>query len=512
MYAFLTSSSLTDFFTYGDVISGTSSWLEVQDTSSGVTERLILTGTFGGYSNGYPTTGTVTGGSYSYGGVTQFTISSGSISVADFTNYVNADDPVGLFMQLLGGNDQLIGSSGADRLYGFDGADSLDGRGGNDELIGGFGNDSYTVNSVADHVYEQAGQGTDTVFSTAAAYILPDGTYGSLENLTLLGSAAINGTGNGLNNVITGNAAANVLNGGLGADLLRGGLGNDTYVVDNAGDVTTESSPAGGTDTVLSSVSRTLGAYLENLTLTGSAAINGTGNALANVITGNAAANVLNGGAGADTLKGGAGNDIYVVDNAGDLTIETSGTGGTDLVQSSVTRTLSAFIENLTLTGSGAIDGTGNALANTITGNQSANLLSGGAGADILSGHGGADTLSGGAGIDSLAGGTGADKFLFDSGLSATANVDQIVDFSVVDDTVVLDQSVFTSLTATGALATSAFYAGTAAHDADDRIVYDSATGKLYYDADGSGAGAQILFAQMHVGLALTSADFLIVA
>jgi Ca2+-binding RTX toxin-like protein len=125
----------------------------------------------------------------------------------------------------------------------------------------------------------------------------------NLENLTLTGTGAINGTGNSLNNVLTGNSAANVL---------TGGAGNDTYVV-GAGDTVVEAANE-GTDLVQSSVSWTLGANLENLTLTGTGAINGTGNSLNNVLTGNSAANVLTGGAGNDTLAGGLGNDTYRVD------------------------------------------------------------------------------------------------------------------------------------------------------------------------------------------------------
>src|SRR5437773_12012847 len=224
-------------------------------------------------------------------------------------------------------------------------------------MIGGTGDDTYTVDSTSDVVTENSGEGTDTVVSSV------DSTLGAnLENLTLIGSALC-GTGNALANVITGNAHDNVLDGGAGADTLTGGAGDDTYFVDSTGDVVTENAGE-GTDTVVSSVDYALGANLENLTLVG-AAVNGTGNELANVITGNAHDNVLDGGAGADTLIGGAGDDTYFVDATGDVVTELSGEG-TDTVVSSIDYTLGANLENLTLAGKAAY-GTGNDQDNVIT-------------------------------------------------------------------------------------------------------------------------------------------------
>jgi Ca2+-binding RTX toxin-like protein len=281
--------------------------------------------------------------------------------------------------------DTIVGTSQADTINGAAGDDQIDGGAGADTLVGGLGNDSYTVDNAGDIVTENANEGTDLVRTNVTF------TLGSnLENLTLTGTAAINGTGNTLNNVLTGNSGDNVLDGGAGNDTMIGGLGNDTYVVDSASDVVTESAGE-GTDLVRASIAYTLGNNVENLTLTGSAAINGTGNALNNVVTGNSGDNTLDGGTGADSLVGGLGNDTYVIDNAGDTVTENAGEG-TDLVRSSVTFALSANIENLTLIGSTAINGTGNALNNLITGNSSDNVLDGGAGNDTLVGGGGNDT------------------------------------------------------------------------------------------------------------------------
>jgi Ca2+-binding RTX toxin-like protein len=278
-------------------------------------------------------------------------------------------------------------------LTGNSSANILDGGGEADSMAGGSGNDTYIVDNPGDTVTENSNQGTD-IIQSSVSFTLP----ANVENLTLTGTSSINGTGNTLNNVLIGNSADNILNGGTGADNMSGGGGNDTYVVDNTADVVTEGANQ-GTDTVQSYITYTLGSNVENLTLMGTSALNGTGNNLNNVITGNSGANTLNGGMGADTMVGGAGNDTYVVDNTGDIITENLNQG-TDTVQSSITYTLGPNLENLTLTGTSAINGTGNELNNVLTGNSAANVLTGNAGNDTLNGGAGADTLMGGLGND----------------------------------------------------------------------------------------------------------------
>jgi Ca2+-binding RTX toxin-like protein/predicted glycoside hydrolase/deacetylase ChbG (UPF0249 family) len=250
------------------------------------------------------------------------------------------------------------------------------------------------------------GFGTVESVASAASAVVGVTVTGTSGSDSLLGTAGAD--------VLNALAGGDTLNGGAGADKLAGGAGNDIYVVDNVGDVVTEN-PNEGTDTVQTSVSYTLSTNVENLQLTGTAAINGTGNALNNVLTGNAANNILNGGAGLDTLIGGAGNDTYVVDNVGDVVTENLNEG-TDTVQTSVSYTLSTNVENLQLTGTAAINGTGNALNNALTGNAANNILNGGAGNDTINAGAGADTLIGGLGNDSLQGGAGNDTYLFARG------------------------------------------------------------------------------------------------
>lgn len=289
-----------------------------------------------------------------------------------------------------------IGNELPNRLTGNSGANRLDGAAGADTMMGGAGNDTYVVDNASDEIVEASGGGTDTV-EASLSWTLGD----ELEKLTLTGTANLNGTGNALANTLTGNSGANRLDGDVGNDTMVGGAGDDTYVVDSASDVVTEAT-SGGNDTIESSVTLTLPAAVETLLLKGTANLNGTGNSLNNTLTGNAGNNRLNGGTGNDTMAGGAGDDTYVVNAAGDVLTEYAGEGE-DTVESSVSWTLGAHFENLTITGSSARSGTGNSLDN---------LIKGGSGADTLIGLGGNDTLDGGAGNDSMIGGAGDDIYL----------------------------------------------------------------------------------------------------
>jgi Ca2+-binding RTX toxin-like protein len=443
-------------------------------------------------------------------------------------------------------------------LTGNDADNLLDGRGGKDRMTGGKGNDGYVVDRATDVVVESPGGGTDTVYSPVS-FTLP----AEVENLVLTGNASIVGAGNELANTITGNAAKNLLegfagddtlDGGAGLDTMRGGAGNDTYYVDDAADFPDEQDgggqllggsavagwpdpSSGGTDidTVISQVSYTLRANIENLELTGTDDLTGTGNELDNLLTGNdgdnlltglAGVDIIDGGAGNDTIDGGAGNDTlgggvgddtYVVD-AGDALLEFSGEGS-DSVQSGVSWTLASQLEDLLLTGSGSVNGNGNSAANALSGNGAPNQLKGLGGADTLVGAAGADTLAGGTGSDSLTGEGAADAFLFDAALNGNTNVDTLVDFDRGSDRIHLDDDIFLAWSAATASAPAAgeilVAAGaTAATAAAHRLIYNPTTGDLYYDADGTGTASSAVKIAVLATLPgnLATTDFVIVA
>ena len=493
------------------------------------------------------------------------------------------------------GDDQLFGQAGNDTLDGGIGNDRLDGGSGDDLLNGGIGTDTAIFTTAASGAtfsfaagnlqVNDGGIGTDTLIDiellqfTDGTYSVQAGTNGndillatfapeifvglggtdtvsyanslvgvtanlasntstqgdvfnSIENLT--SSAQIdNLTGNNGDNVLAGGGGNDVLNGaggndtldgGTGADNMTGGAGNDTYIVDNAGDVVNEATGgAGGTDTVQSSVSITaLATNVENLTLTGSAAIDGTGNSGSNIITGNGADNILNAGSGGiDVLTGGAGNDTYVV-HGGFVVVNEAAGAGTDTIQTSSSLTtflgLAGNVENLTLTGTGNISGNGNGLDNVIVGNTGNNVLSGGSGADTINGGGGTDIITGGAGQDTMTGGAGKDRFVFgpnitDSGTTA-ATQDVITDYAAVipntmagSDTIVL--SAIDANTATAANDVFTFI-GTGAFTAAGQIRYVQVGGNTFVEGNVDGGLGADFSIQLSGLKTLGASDFVL--
>lgn len=343
------------------------------------------------------------------------------------------------------GDDSWTGGDGDDIIAGGEGNDNLYGGSGNDILRGGAGNDSLSGGGGIDSAcYDTATSAVTVNLNTTAAQITGgDGTDTLIGIENLLGS--------NFNDTLTGNGAANILDGKGGADTMIGGFGNDTYYVDDSGDIATETSTLPTEiDTVISSVTRILGNNLEKLTLSGSNAISGYGNVLANTLTGNNAANVLDGKGGNDILLGKLGNDILI---------------GRD-------------------------------------------------GDDTISGGGNSDYLFGRDGNDTLTGGRGADTFVFDCALNSATNRDIITDFSHANDTVRLDRTIFTKF-ATGTLLSTQFRASSTGNalDRNDFFLYNTSTGALLYDADGSGAGAAVRFATLaNTPTNVSYNDFVVVA
>ncbi|MFP6849673.1 MAG: hypothetical protein VCA57_13320 [Pseudomonas sp.] len=402
----------------------------------------------------------------------------------------------------------VIAGAGVFNVIGNDQSNTLDAGKTASILSGGQGDDIYSVGHKDAQVIEDDANGTDSVFASVS-FTLGD----NIENLTLTGKAALNGTGNALDNVIRGNDGANILDGGAGADDLIGGKGNDTYIVDDIGDVVTEESNS-GTDTIKASISFDLNdtQFVENLTLSGSGDLTATGNALNNILTGNIGANTLDGGAGVDKLLGGAGDDTYIVDlitkGSGtkmtvalqDTITEKKGEGDADTLvlradgdvanaangaTKATTLTLANYLENVDASSTGfmKLNLTGNAANNVITGNDADNVINGGAGNDVIDGGDGDDLIIGGLGADTMSGGTGSDIFSFtslkDLGFDETQDV--ISDFTSGED--VLNFKAFKGwsfdATATGATGTKQLWA---VLDGDDTIVYGNSGGSM--DAD----------------------------
>lgn len=392
------------------------------------------------------------------------------------------------------GNDRLDGGAGDDRVLGGDGNDTIVGGDGRDVLYGDAGSDTIEGGAGTDFLY--GGAGTDSLsYDSATAGVVVSLSLTSAQNTWGAGTDTVTGfeniRGSAFDDRLTGDGARNIINGLDGADVMIGLGGDDSYYVDDAGDKVVEKA-GGGYDSVIASVDYTLGAQVEALTLGGRSHIDAAGNSLDNLLTGNAGKNRLNGGAGADRMVGKGGDDIYYVDNIGDVIVEQGGEGR-DLVVTSIDFDLRGTnVENLRMTGTLNLQASGDAGANEIRGND---------GYNIIRGDGGDDVLTGGGAVD---------LFMFDT-TPGVGNVDRITDFAIFYDRIVLNPLIFSTAGPMGRLAEGAFQTGTVATEADDRILYDGASGTLFYDADGNGAGAALPFAQLNAGTALTYWDIYVI-
>ena len=395
-----------------------------------------------------------------------------------------------------GGNDTLTGAAGGDHLWGGAGNDVLDGGTGADTLYGGAGNDVFYVDNTGDVASEEStgaginDGGSDRVM-TSVSYTL--GAF--IENMNLMGTGDLDGTGNSINNSLNGNSGANHLWGMAGDDLLLGNAGNDSLYGGDGND-----SLNGGADADL---------------LHGDAGVDSlNGGDGHDVAYGDAGNDTLDGGAGADTMYGGAGNDIYYVDNIGDVVSEESAgaginDGGGDRVMSTVDFTLGTFLENLNLLGGANLNGTGNSLNNGLNGNSGNNTFMGLGGNDTLNGSGGDDTLAGGQGNDVLNGGTGADTFVF-AAAGAANGLDTVQDFVHGTDHLLFTGTDY-GFAAGHLLAASEFTAGSSAAGASAQFVWDAAAHTLYWDHDGQGGDAAIAIATFDAGATVTAGDLIFV-
>lgn len=406
-----------------------------------------------------------------------------SFGVTGLTGYVNDLYNYGaIFGSVEGGSDREsvlnVGTIHGPVSLG-DGQDSFDSRRGTLTYgtVNGAGGNDFIYGSKGDEAFLGGGAGNDSIRGMRGE----DQIYGGTENDTLWGL--------GDDDTIFGQEGNDLLIGGLGADALDGGANFDTASYQKA---------AGGV------VAYLLAAYANSGEAAGDSYVGIealVGSKFNDRLTGDHLSNRLDGESGVDTLSGARGDDSYVVDNLSDLVVE-SANFGNDTVFATVTRTLEANVEHLIFQGSSVVNGTGNTLDNFVRGNAASNVLNG------LTGN---DTVAGGFANDTLTGGAGLDTFFFDTAANTNSNCDRITDFNVAADTIQIDNADFGGLPSVGLLAAGAFRIGAAAADADDRIIYNSATGALFHDADGNGGVAAVRFALLATGLGLTSQDFIIV-
>jgi Ca2+-binding RTX toxin-like protein len=409
-------------------------------------------------------------------------------------------------------NNTLVGGGGNDSLYGWHGNDTLFGNEGNDSIVEGGGDDTISGGTGVDWLYYNYSSGGPVTVNLGVTTAQNTGgggidTISGIENLY----------GTGSNDTLTGTGGANTLEGAYGNDVLNGGAGNDLLLGDDGDDTI---NGGGGNDTAsyTNTYSATTAGVIVDLTIAGAQntansgmdtlsgvenligsyyddQLSGTGGN--NRIEGGNGNDVINGRGGDDTLKGDDGNDTLIGGTGNDVL---GGGNGNDTA--SYFNSGSAVTVNLATAGAQNTVGSG---FDTLAGIEN---LTGSNFDDTLTGNGGVNILTGGGGDDTLTGGAAADQFVFNSALNVITNVDSITDFQHTIDKIELDHTIFGAAGADGTLAAAAFYSGAAAHDATDRIIYDSTTGNIYYDADGNGGGGAILFAHVDPGTTLNNSDF----
>jgi hypothetical protein len=420
----------------------------------------------------------------------------GSDGAANVSQYIVGDvDSVG-DNQMIGGADSLWGGGGQDRIFGdyFSVGDLGQVTSGNDVIRGGGGDDD---------IYGEGG-GNDARASGG--------------NDRLFGEAG--------DDSIRGQSGNDLLDGGSGKDYLDGGTGNDTYVIDLATDFLFELADA-GIDTVKSYVNAvTLQANVENLIFIGTGGFTATGNALNNTIKGGAGSDYLQGAFGNDRLHGGAGADMLFEDAGNDVL--NGGSGGDQLVGGDGfdTASYAGSEQGVRVSLDGSVTATGDAVGDTfnaiealegtsfadvLVGDGNANRLTGGAGGDALAGGGSGDILFGGDGADRLNGGLGNDRFDYTALSQGGDRIDDFGNAAGNNDALLFLGSAFGGLPA-GTLAATRFVANAsgAATTLDQRFVYETDTGILRYDANGSAAGGVTVIATLTGAPALAAGDILI--
>lgn len=423
--------------------------------------------------------------------------------------------------------DIFVGNDGDNRVEGLAGVDIFIGGGTNDHDTISYENDFWRYKDTHDGDEPTLGINVRLEVSNVDGHIQGKGidiwgNYDLLEDVenvigselgdSLTGSSVANKLeGRNGNDLIIGLAGNDELRGQNGHDTMRGGIGKDTLDGGDGSDWADYSDKTQKIKITLNDatpvsvyVNGTKAANIEDTIQRIENVVGGSG---ADSITGDINSNWIRGGSGKDTLDGGGTGDLDVADYS-DKTkkVEVTLKGASSA---------SVKVNNATEDSIKKFEGVaGGSAGDKLTGDTGNNLLFGNAGNDTMDGGTGSDTLFGGVGNDSLKGGTGADYFVFDTALNAATNVDKITDFNVVDDTIRLDDAIFAAL-GTGTLASIAFSSGAGvvtATTADQRILYNTSTGDLYYDADGNGGGAAaIKFATLTTKPAITNADFEIV-